>query len=179
MNPAPNLRMKPKRRFAALLVFASFLGMGLWMPASATEAVAVKPLLVVSGKILNKNEGDRFVFDMAMLETLPQHRFRTRTPWYAEAREYTGPLLRDVLDAARAHGKTLTAYALNDYKVAIPVSDAMNHDVIVARLIDGKPMPVRDKGPLFIIYPFDEKSELRAQTYYGRSVWQLREISVD
>ena len=35
----------------------------------------------------------------------------------------------------------------------------------LARLLDDKPMPVRDKGPLFIIYPFDSKPELRNAVY--------------
>ena len=43
---------------------------------------------------------------------------------------------------------------------------------------DGKAMPVRDKGPLFIIYPFDRSEELRSERYYGRSAWQLRRIEV-
>ena len=39
-------------------------------------------------------------------------------------------------------------------------------------------MPVRDKGPLFIIYPFDANPELKSQTYYSRSVWQVAKIVV-
>jgi hypothetical protein len=39
-------------------------------------------------------------------------------------------------------------------------------------------MPVRDKGPLFIIYPFDSKPELKSQTFYGRAVWQVAKIVV-
>lgn len=146
--------------------------------SGARDGFSGKPVLIISGKIANKNDGGDYVFDMAMLERLPQHSFLTRSPWFKEAREHTGPLLRDVLAAAGAHGTMLTAYALNDYKVTMPVSDATTHAVIVARLLDGRPMPVRNKGPLFIIYPFDDNSELRAQTYYGRSVWQLREIHV-
>ena len=46
--------------------------------------------------------------------------------------------------------------------------------MIVARLLDGKPMLTREKGPLFIIYPFDSKSELQAKPFYARSAWQLR-----
>jgi len=37
---------------------------------------------------------------------------------------------------------------------------------------------VRDKGPLFMIYPFDAQPELRSAVYYSRSVWQLSEIEV-
>jgi hypothetical protein len=35
------------------------------------------------------------------------------------------------------------------------MADAASTKVIVARLIDDKPMPVREKGPLFVVYPFD------------------------
>jgi hypothetical protein len=60
----------------------------------------------------------------------------------------------------------------------MPFDDAQRHDVIVARLLDDKPMAVRDKGPLFVIYPFDARPELRNAIYYSRSAWQLRTIEV-
>jgi hypothetical protein len=50
--------------------------------------------------------------------------------------------------------------------------------VILALKRNGEYMPVRDKGPLFVIYPFDSKPELKTQTYYGRSVWQVAKIVV-
>ena len=117
-------------------------------------------------------------FDMAALEALPQRSFRTSTPWYPQPTSFTGPLLRDVLAAAGARGQTLRAVALNDYKVELPVADAERFEVIVARLLDGKPMPVRERGPLFIVYPFDTSVELKSEKYYSRSAWQLRRIEV-
>ena len=48
--------------------------------------------------------------------------------------------------------------------------------VIVARLMDDKPIPVREKGPLFVVYPFDSSAELRTSTYYERSIWQLKAL---
>jgi len=72
----------------------------------------------------------------------------------------------------------LRAVALNDYKIEIPAEDAAKHDMIVALLLDGKPMPVREKGPLFIVYPFDSSADLRSERYYSRSAWQLRTIEV-
>ena len=41
------------------------------------------------------------------------------------------------------------------------------------------PMSVRDKGPLFIIYPFDESEDLRSERYYSRSAWQLKHLEVE
>jgi hypothetical protein len=83
-----------------------------------------------------------------------------------------------VLAAAGAKGALLRAIALNDYKIEIPAGDADKFDMIVARLLDGQPMPVREKGPLFIVYPFDSSADLRSERYYSRSAWQLRTLEV-
>jgi len=137
-----------------------------------------KPILSVSGKIGVKNQGDRAAFDMAMLEALPQHSFTTRTPWFDKPVKFTGPLLADVLVAVKASGNTVGAVAINDYRISIPVADARKYEVIVARLIDGQPMPVREKGPLFVVYPFDSAAELRTSTFYERSIWQLKALDI-
>ena len=91
---------------------------------------------------------------------------------------FTGPLLRDVLAAVDAKGTKITAVALNDYKTEIPFDDATRHDVIVARLMNNRPMPVREKGPLFIVFPFDTKAELRTELYYNRAAWQLNMLRI-
>lgn len=136
-------------------------------------------ILTISGQIGQANRGQDAVFDMAMLEALPQHSFTTRTPWYDRPVKFTGPLLSDLLAAVKAKGQKVNASAINDYTIGIPVADAAAHGVIVARLLDGKPMAVRDKGPLFVVYPFDSKAGLRASTYYERSIWQLKRMSVE
>jgi hypothetical protein len=135
-------------------------------------------VLTITGRVRQPNAGDRALFDMAMLERLPQHSFVTRTPWYPAAHKFTGPLLRDVLAACGAQGSNLRAFALNDYRVDLPFEDAQRHELLLARLFDDKPMAVRDKGPLFIIYPFDSSAELRTTVYYSRSAWQLKSIDV-
>lgn len=135
-------------------------------------------VLMLSGKLRRTNRDGRAVYDMAMLERLPQASYSARTPWFTSSRRYTGPLLRDVLAASGAHGSSLRALAINDYQVDIPVDDAQRHDVMVARLLDDKPMSVREKGPLLIIYPFDQTPSLRTTLYYSRCAWQLKAIEV-
>lgn len=147
-------------------------------PALALDAPKGKVVLSLTGNVKATNAGARADFDMDQLAALPQVSFTTRTPWFKAPVKFTGPLLRDVLAAADARGSTLTAVALNDYKVEIPADDARQHGVIVARLMDDKPMAVRDKGPLFIVYPFDDKAELKSERFYNRSAWQLRELRV-
>ena len=43
---------------------------------------------------------------------------------------------------------------------------------------DGAYMPVRDKGPLFIVYPYDSDPALKHQVYYSRSAWQVARMVV-
>ena len=147
-------------------------------PVFALDRPKGKVVLTVSGKIGIRNAGTAAEFDMDMLAALPQHSFSTKTPWYPEARKFTGPLLREVLAAVDAQGKTLRAIALNEYKVDLPLGDALKFNLVLARLMDDKPMPVRDKGPLFIVYPLDSKPQLQSQQYYNRSAWQVNRLVV-
>jgi len=167
-----------------LLCLAAWGGLGgmASRPAQALEPPEGPVVLTLTGRVRSANRptpgGAQAQFDMGMLERLPQHSFSTRTPWYSQPRKFTGPLLRDVLSAAMAHGETLRAIALNDYRVEIPFDDAQRFDVLLARLLDDKPMSVRDKGPLFIIYPFDQHAMLRRTQYYTRCAWQLKAIDI-
>jgi len=146
--------------------------------AQALDRPKGRVVLTVSGRIGIRNADKVAEFDMDMLAALPQHTFSTKSPWYPEAHKFTGPLLRDVLAAVDAQGKNLRAVALNDYKVDLPVGDALKFNLVLARLMDDKPMSVREKGPLFIIYPFDADETLRTERYYSRSAWQLKAIDV-
>lgn len=147
-------------------------------PGRAWSAPAGKVVLSVTGQVSRPNAGDRTDFDMAMLEALPQQAFTMETPWFKGPRKFSGPLLRDVLAAAGARGQQLKAVALNNYKVDIPYEDAERLDVLLATRLDDKPMTVREKGPLFIVYPFHQSARLRSVRYYSRSAWQLRSIEV-
>ena len=59
-----------------------------------------------------------------------------------------------------------------------PVSDFAQFNVLLAIKRNGQYMPVSDKGPLFIVYPYDSSPELKTQKYYSRSAWQLASIEV-
>ncbi|NBS75934.1 MAG: hypothetical protein EBT28_00420, partial [Betaproteobacteria bacterium] len=79
----------------------------------------------------------------------------------------------------KGKGQQIVAVALDDYKAKIPASDATNFDVILAHSINGKQMDAKNKGPLFIVYPYDSKKELQTVLYYQRSVWQLKALIVE
>lgn len=171
---------------SSLTHWVSGLGRGIALAALAFLSQGAQALdkptgpvvLTIEGAISKTNVNQQAQFDMKMLEKLPQHSFSTRTPWYPNAVTFTGPLLRDVLSAVGSKGSQITAVALNDYKTEIPVEDATRYDVIVARLMNNRPMPIREKGPLFIVYPFDAEAPLRSELYYNRAAWQLNGLRI-
>lgn len=150
---------------------------------SSTCALALdKPtgdvILTVTGHIANANVGGTAQFDAAMLDKLASRTGQMETPWTTGKVTFSGPLLRAVLDEAGAEGTTLSVKALNDYAAEVPMDDARKLDTILATKMDGKVMSVRDKGPLFLIYPFDLDPGLYNEKYFSRSVWQIKEIEV-
>jgi hypothetical protein len=147
--------------------------------AAALDPPSSKVLLTVTGKVPAPNGPDgTATFDIGLLERLPRHSFTTKTPWYAKPRKFTGVLLRDLLDAVGSAPARLNATALNDYRVEIPPEDVARGTAMLAYLLDDEPMSVRQKGPLVIIYPFDDKPELRNAVHYSRAIWQLRSLDI-
>jgi hypothetical protein len=138
-----------------------------------------KVVLTIAGKIGERNSPQGAQFDMAMIEKLPQHSFTTLTPWLKQPVRFTGPLLRDVLAAVKAQGIVIKAVALDDYQTIIPVEDATKFDMVMAHKMNGQPIPVKTKGPLYLLYPFDANPELRSAVYYERSPWQLKSLTLE
>lgn len=136
------------------------------------------PILKVSGKIRVTNEGDMAVFDRAMLENLGAATFTTNTPWYDDPVRFDGVPMATLMEAVGASGQTLTAVALNDYSTDIPIADFARFGVLLATRRNGVPMRVSDRGPLFIVYPYDSEPELRSRLYYSRSAWSVAQLIV-
>lgn len=135
-------------------------------------------LLRITGKIANTNVDGEAHFDRAMIEALPIHTLETSTVVTDGVRSFKGILMRDLLDAVGANGTTVTASALNDYIVDIPVSDFEEFDVLLAFQMDGRQLMPRDKGPLWIVYPRDDFEVLQDIRYDYRWVWQLNHLHV-
>lgn len=146
--------------------------------AMALEPASGRVLLTVAGDITTANVGAEAHFDREMLLALPQHETVTATPWHDGVVHFTGPLARDLLAAVGAQGRTVRITALNDYSASIPVDDLHDHDVILAMTLDGEPLRVRDHGPIFVIYPFDDSPKLLNEEILMRSVWQVNRIDV-
>ena len=135
-------------------------------------------ILTIEGKIRQTNADGKAQFDRAMLEKLGMTTVTTTTPWFTGSVEFEGVLLKTVMEYVGAEGNEVTAIALNDYRTAIPSEDFEKYGVILALKRDKQYMPISDKGPLFVVYPYDSAPELQSQKFYARSIWQLTRLIV-
>ena len=166
-------------RLMPLIVLATLLGLS--QPGSAAEplpAPAGPAMLTLSGAIGVTNDGDKAVFDRAMLEELGVVSVTTSTPWTDGTPTFRGVQLSKVLARVAADGDTLKGVALNDYAAELPAADAETWPVLLAFEQDGKRLSLRDKGPLWIVYPRDDHPELASDVHNGKWVWQLDRIVV-
>jgi hypothetical protein len=170
------------RRSVLALLGAAGLGASRGASRLARAAELGQPsgrvILTVSGLIAVTNALGEAHFDLAMLEALGTEAFSTTTPWYAGPVTFEGVPMARLLSHLGATGDLVTALALNDYSTDIPVSDLAKYRVLLATKRDGAYMPVRDKGPLFIVYPFDSDPALKHQQYYSRSAWQVSRLVI-
>ena len=160
---------------AALMIALASTSGGL---ASSLPPPTGDVILTITGKIDSTNHAAAADFDIAMLDAVPGRKATMETPWTKGLTEFDGPLLRKLLEQVGAHGRTLRIKALNDYSADVPIEDALSLDTILAVRMNAQPMTVREKGPIFLIYPFDTRPELYNEKYFSRSVWQIREIEV-
>ncbi len=113
------------------------------------------------------------------LRALPQVTLNVDTEWYEGTRAYSGPLARDVVQIiGKGTGTTAHLTAVNDYAIDVPLADFETYDVILALDMDGEPLSVRDKGPIWVMYPINDREELRDPETNGKLIWQLVRLEV-
>jgi hypothetical protein len=61
--------------------------------------------------------------------------------------------------------------------VDIPVTHAENQGVVLAIFHNGKEMTVRDKGPIWVIYPQSE-DEAKLKKFDNEMIWQLISMEI-
>jgi hypothetical protein len=117
-------------------------------------------------------------FDRSRLDDLPQHEFTTSTIWTVGDLSFSGPSLLDILAAADVSGSTVHLVAANGYEVRMAWEEIEETVPIVATKIDGAPFSVREKGPLWVIFPYDLDASYRTEAVYALSIWQLTDVRV-
>lgn len=156
------------RIFALFLAVFSLIGAG---PALAGA------MLTVVNSSLGPDAAKEF--SRTELKEMAQTSYHTTTEWTDGAPEFSGPLARDVIAAVGVGDATVAVMtAANDYAIEVPIEELIKYDVILATSVDGRRLSLRDKGPIWVMYPRDQHSELQDPVYNGRLIWQMVRIEL-
>ena len=158
-----------------LLSAARILAAGALAVSAAAAPAFAEASLTIS---IADRPGAEVTLDETALLALPQVSFVTTTIWTDGQSEFSGPSLASVLQAAGAPDGALRLVAANDYSIEMPARLVGAEAPIVALRIDGAPFSVRDKGPLWLVFPYDSDDSYRTETVYAYSVWQLTGVVV-
>ena len=135
-------------------------------------------ILEVHGELKSYNKGQSAVFDRTMLTDLGMQTITTSTPWHKSVISFEGPSGKSLLEKLGITKGMMTISALNNYSAKVPVRDFFEKGAILAIKADGENLSVRNKGPVFVIYPYDQNPDLANDKYYVRSVWQVKSIKI-
>jgi hypothetical protein len=166
-----------------LLPMPGILALCAMVPILSTRAQDFAPsedqvILAVTGALANADGSGRIEFDRTALEGLGLSKLITWTPWTDGEVEFEGVLARRLMEAVGARGSEVEVRALNDYTETIPLDDFDQYDVLLAIRMNGRLMKVRDKGPIWIVYPWSGHPELDDFATREKSVWQLNALHV-
>ena len=164
-------------RFAPLALAGLFAA-----PATADHArlpsLAGPVILTVSGLNSAHYTDGTLQFDLNRLEALGQSNIVTSSIWTSGPHVYTGVMLRTLTEFLRLDKSVLHLHALNDYSIDLPLDEASMKGPILATGMDGAELSVRQKGPIWVVYPYDSDAGFLTDEVLARSVWQLDRIHV-
>lgn len=140
-------------------------------------AAAQSVILTVTGEMSLANNKNTIDFDRYSLKKMAWKDVTVENSFLDGTHSFSGTPLADLLRFIGVSSGKLRALALDGYSVEIPVSDAFQKDVILAMDHNGKPMRIRDRGPIWLIYPKQKDLSYRSSDD-EKMIWQLRYIEI-
>lgn len=160
------------------------------------DALSEEPALItITGKIISPNRGaldperdklfafhdvqfdEAAAFGRTTLSALPQTTITTDFPAGGAHRDFAGPLLVDVLNAAGAEGDTVQLMALDGYVIEAPLDELQDKGAVLALSRDGTPLAIGGLGPAQLVFPRVEREDLKDMSD-DLWIWQIFHISV-
>jgi hypothetical protein len=87
--------------------------------------------------------------------------------------------VQDLLTYVQGHGEQLKTIALDNYSLEIPIEELVKYSAILAIKRNDEYLRIRDKGPIWVVYPVDDHPELKeAVVTQYRQIWHLRTLIV-
>ncbi|GAA0573029.1 molybdopterin-dependent oxidoreductase [Caenispirillum bisanense] len=178
LTPTPTLwrSLLPTLVLGCLLLLAT-AAVAVAAGAARPQPVTLPPLPPGPPVLTVAAEGGARAFSVAELEALGLHALEVDLLWQGESDSYQGVLLADVLRVTGlAAAEAVEVEALDGYRAVIPRADIEAWSVLLATRRAGRPMSVREKGPLRILYAMTPEQLLAAPQMDTRWVWMVRAI---
>ncbi|MGI2880961.1 oxidoreductase [Vibrio furnissii] len=122
------------------------------------------------------NQGQKAYFSLEQLLTHADKEIVTNTPWTDDSTKFVGVSAKALLHMIGVEKADLKVTALNNYWSTIPYDDIEKYNPLFAIKKNDDVMSVRDKGPIWVIYPLTEFNELNNEVLHSRMVWQVSQI---
>ncbi|WP_282176382.1 oxidoreductase [Vibrio nereis] len=124
------------------------------------------------------HHGEETKFSLEQLLTHADKEIVTDTPWTNDKTTFIGVSAKEILKMTDTDQASLKVTALNDYWSTIPYSDIEQYNPIFAVKKNGDVMSIRDKGPVWVIYPLSQFDEMNNEVLHSRMVWQVRSVEI-
>lgn len=163
---------------------ATVVGFGLLVAPALSAAAAELPkptgdvVLTVTGKITNTNAPGKAEFDRAMLAKLGMSELKTSHSWGEGVSQFEGVLAGKLLDYVGATGAKIKAAAVNDYAIELESAELRKVPVLLATKMNGADLRLRDRGPIWIVYPRDSYPEFKDEKHNFKWIWQLKSLDI-
>lgn len=171
--------MKHTRRGLARFAMASLAALALMGPAAPLWAGSADPTPETIVMMVTYEDGSgREMRELTLGEVmeLPVSGFETTTVWTEGVQRFEGVWLEDLIAHLGLSEGTLELSALNEYLVDFEADEIPGSKALVAYRHNGKLMSAREKGPLWIVYPYDDGPEFQTELTLMSSIWQLDRI---
>lgn len=140
----------------------------------ASSAWAQRPILTLELPDRSIN------LTLSELKEMPANEVSTETIWTDKRHTFSSVSFKDLLETLNidASGRKVKMIALNDYSIEVEVDTLIKNNAFIAYFMDGKKMRIRDKGPLWVLYPFSDQPEINIPPFQAHSIWQLKTIVI-
>lgn len=156
-------------------------GILLMLVTGFAQACTEPVILSVYGDIQRDDKPyQRLDFTLSELQALTQADVTTAHPWNTQAQHYRGIDLTALLEQLFVNQqiRSLNLEGLNGFSMALEWTKINKYSPILAWQENGQLMSRRNKGPLWLMLPFDQVPELKQADFLHYMVWQLRTIRV-
>jgi hypothetical protein len=125
---------------------------------------------------MTKSDGETMRVSMKELMALQATEINTSTQWTDGVQKFRGVAFDLLFDTYGLDAETVRVSALNDYNVMVPADVLREDGAILAYHLNGTEMSIREKGPFWVIFPYDSDARFETDTYWAYSVWQVKSV---